>query len=203
MEKGMDAFFGALMKSYGTDGAMKLFQDFNNCIVSARSEIRQRRGDLSRNVPADPAALMKLVGESRLVRIVIVRVRPGRTAEYVEQLRTNNEALKKAGSRTPVSVTQAVNGQSGTVFYITTLLKSLADLDNPGPALRQAVGEDGYRQYIKTTQEVVLGTETIVNRFVPELSNPPEVTAAVAPDYWRPKPPMPAKPKTATEGKKQ
>ncbi|HEY2932823.1 MAG TPA: hypothetical protein VGK99_13855, partial [Acidobacteriota bacterium] len=60
---------------------------------------------------------------------------------------------------------------------------------------RQLLGEDGYQKYLKTVAESVLGTETIVSRFLPELSNAPEEIASAAPAFWNPKPPAPkAKP---------
>ena len=51
--------------------------------------------------------------------------------------------------------------------------------------------------------EVVAGTETVINHFLPELSNAPEEVAAVAPDYWKPKAMVAAnaKVKPATNGK--
>src|SRR6266496_1520568 len=55
IDKGMQGFFGAVSKAYGQAGTAKLFQDFNNCITSARGELRRRRADLSSNAPSDPA----------------------------------------------------------------------------------------------------------------------------------------------------
>src|SRR5882762_6993601 len=45
-EKGFDLFMGALAKPGGMAAAGKLFQDFNNTLLSSRSEIRRRRPDL-------------------------------------------------------------------------------------------------------------------------------------------------------------
>ena len=36
--------------------------------------------------------------------------------------------------------------------------------------------------------DIVLGIESIINRFVPELSNPPADIVAAAPNFWKPKP---------------
>src|SRR5437867_903925 len=43
IEKGFVSFMGALSKAYGQAAAGKIFQDFSNCIVSSRSELRRRR----------------------------------------------------------------------------------------------------------------------------------------------------------------
>src|SRR5713226_9605138 len=88
IEQGSGAFMGALNKAYGTDGASKILQDFNNCIVSSRGEVRRRRWDLSANAPADQSAMNKLLGEARWVRTTIVRVRPGQVVNFEDQART-------------------------------------------------------------------------------------------------------------------
>jgi hypothetical protein len=41
----------------------------------------------------------------------------------------------------------------------------------------------GYAKFLKTNAEAIAGIETVINHFLPELSNAPEVVAAVAPDY--------------------
>ena len=190
-----DAFFSALNKAYGPTGAAKVWQDGLNCVTSLRAEVRQRRQDLSWNVPSDTAALFKLVGESRWTRTILVRVRPGRTGDYVAQLRTIKTAFEKAGSRTPVSVSQSASGQQGTIFYLTALRSSLGGFDPTGPSLAQALGEEGFQKYQKAVQEIVFNTETYINRYLPELSNPPEEVVAASPDFWRPKPAPAAKAK--------
>lgn len=197
IDRGMGAFMGAINKAYGQAGAMNQFQQFNNCIVSSRGEIRRRRPDLSANPPKDAAALAKILGESRWVRTAIIRVRPGRAGDYVEQLRANKAAIERS-YQTPTFISQSVAGQQGTVFYITSLRSSLGGFDS-APNLQQALGAEGYQKYQKTIADTVLTTETIIQRFAPELSNPPEEVASVAPDFWRPKPPAP-KAKPATEG---
>lgn len=68
-----------------------------------------------------------------------------------------------------------------------------------GPTLPQALGTDGYQRYQKTVADTVLNTETIIYRFLPELSNPPEEVASASPDFWKPKPPAP-KAKPVTDG---
>jgi hypothetical protein len=193
IDRGMEKFMGALGKAYGQAGVMKLFQDFSNCVVSSRTEIRRRRSELSSNMP-DPAAFSKLLGESRWVRTLMVRVRPGRAGEYEAQIRTNKTAMEKS-SQTPTFVSQAVAGQQGTVFYLTSLRSSLGGFDS-APSLQQALGADGYQKYQKVASDTVLNTETIIYRFLPELSNPPEEVASASPDFWKPKPPPKAKPVT-------
>jgi hypothetical protein len=75
IDKGNDMFMSAVNKSLGKAAAEKLFQDFNDCIVGGRSELRVRRPDLSSKMPSDAQALNKMVGESRVLRTPTLRVR--------------------------------------------------------------------------------------------------------------------------------
>jgi hypothetical protein len=197
VEKAFESFMGSATKAFGPAGAAKLMQDFNSTLISSRGEMRRRRMDLSRNAPSDLAGINRLVGQSRWVRTTFVRIRPGRTTDYEAQLKVNNEALNRAGSKATVLVSQSSAGQQGTVFFASSLQSSLAGFDAAGPSLPQALGESGYQKYLQVVRDAVLGTESIISRFVPELSNPPDEIASVSPEFWRPKPPAvaPARPK--------
>jgi len=201
-EKGNDAFVAALNKAYGQGGAEKLSQDFNGTLSSSRVEFRRRRWDLSANVPADPAALLKLVGQSRWLRTAVVHVRPGHVLEVEPHLKELKAALEKANPPQVILVSQAVAGQSGTVFYVTAPEGSLGGFDRRTPT-PQLLGEEGYQRFLKIFAESVEGTETVINHFLPELSNPPAEVTAAAPDFWAPKPKMTAKPQEGETAKPQ
>jgi len=192
-EKAIDAFMGAITKAYpGT--ADKVLQEFNNTVISYRSEFRHRRWDLSANVPDDPAAYAKMVGESRWVRTARVRVKPGHTLEYEAQLLAIKAALERASDKPMVTISQAVAGQEGSVYYITWLKPSLSGFDG-GTSLRQMLGEDAFQSYLKAVADSVQGSETTIAHFLPELSNPPAEIVAASPDFWAPKPKVVPKPK--------
>lgn len=191
IEKGMNAFYAAMGKGLGPAGTQKVFEEFGSSTAGGRAEIRLRRWDLS--AAADPAGRAKIVGEARWLRTTIVHVKPGHALQFEELAKTAKAALESAKPPQTVFVSQAVAGQHGTVFYITSLQKSLADFDNVLP-LPQAMGADAFRNFQTQVAEHVNKTETVINRFLPELSNPPDEVAAVAPDFWRPKPvPAPAR----------
>ncbi len=198
VESAMGTFMGALQKSYGKAATDKIFQDLGQCTVSSRSEIRRRRWDLSSSAPSDPAALSHLIGESRWLRTTVVRVRPGEIAKFEELLKDMKAAREKATPPLTVLVSQAVAGQEGTVFYVTTLQSSLAGFDAI-PPVQQTLGEEGYAKFLKTNAEAVSGTETVIYRFLPELSNAPEQVASTAPDFWRPKSMVAANAKAAAK----
>jgi hypothetical protein len=200
IEKATGAFYQAMQKAYGKAGTDKAFQDFSQCVVSSRSEFRRRRWDLSSNAPADPAALAKMIGDARWLRTTAVHVRPGQVAAFEALLKDVKAAREKASPQATTLVSQAVAGQEGTVFYVTTLQNSLAGFDT-FPTIQQTLGEEGFAKYLKTVADVVTDTETMINRFLPDLSNAPEDVVAVAPDYWVPKAVVAAgaKAKTAKE----
>lgn len=186
VETAMGVFDHAMEKALGKAGAEKLERDFNQCIDSSRSEIRRRRWDLSSNAPSDAAAYAKLIGESRWLRTVTVHVKPGQVGAF-EALAKDIKTARDKSSSPAVLVSQAVAGQDGTVFYVTTLENSLARFDSL-PTNPQLLGDEGYQKFLKTNSEAVSGTETVINRFLPELSSAPEQVVAMAPDYWQPKP---------------
>jgi len=185
-DKGSELFNQALQKTYGKAAADKIEQDFEQCVASVRTEFRRRRWDLSSNAPADAAAMAKMLANTRFLRTATVHVKPGQVAAFEALLKDLKAAREKVSPPQTTLVSQAVAGQEGTVFYVTSLQTSMAGFDAI-PTVLQLLGEEGYAKYLKTSAEVVENTETVINRFLPELSNAPEDVVAAAPDYWRPK----------------
>jgi hypothetical protein len=196
VQKGFDLFMGALAKPAGKAAAEKMFQDFNNCTLSARSEMRRRRPDLGTNVPSNAADAAGVIGKARFLYMVTVRVRPGRALEYEDQMKMVRDARAKTGQKQTWLVSQSLVGLQGTSFYITRPLVALSDLDG-APVLSQVLG-NSFQQYQKGLAENTLSTEITIGRYLPELSNPPAEIAAVDPAFWTPKP-APAAKKAAAE----
>lgn len=186
VETAMGAFGQSLEKTYGKAASEKMEQDFNQCVLSSRSEMRRRRWDLSSNVPADLEAYGKLIAGSRWLRTAVVQVKPGQAPAFEALEKELKTARERSSPPQTVLISQAVAGQQGTVYYVTTLEPSLAALDTM-PSMEQLLGEDGYARFLKTSAEAFADTEIVISRFAPELSNPPEQIVALAPDYWRPK----------------
>ncbi len=191
-DQGSQMFEQALQKTYGKAAADKLGQDFGQCLASSRTELRRRRWDLSSNAPADAAAMAKMLANTRFLRTATVHIKPGQVAAFEALLKDLKAAREKVSPPQTTLVSQAVAGQEGTVFYVTSLQTSMAGFDAI-PTLLQLLGEEGYAKYLKTSAEVVEGSETVINHFLPELSNAPEEVVAAAPDYWRPKTTVAAK----------
>ena len=202
VEKSAAVFEGAVGKAYGEAGAGALWQQLNSTLESSRSEIRQRRWDLSYNPPADRAAYVQIIGKSRWVRSVIVRVRPGHVPEFETGMKEINAAAQKSNMPGMRWVSQVTAGGNPGTYHITRLVASLDELDQATPML-QMLGEEGYQRFQKMNAEAVAGVEYVLYRIVPELSNPPAEVVAVAPDFWSPKPKVAAasKPKSAEASK--
>jgi hypothetical protein len=189
-EAGTKAFFGALTEGLGKPGMQKLFDSFDATVESERAEFRRRRWDLSASVPADTAAYTQLVGQARYLRSVTVRLREGKALDFESQLKRNKSANERANPGVPMLVSQSAAGEPLGVFHITTLVNSMGDLDNIKPL--SAVLGDSYGRYLQFAAESVAGTEIMIGRFLPEISNPPEEIAAVDTKFWRPAPPAAA-----------
>jgi hypothetical protein len=186
IEKATGMFYESMEKTYGKAPAEKLLADFNQCLVSSRSEIRRRRWDLSSNAPTDPAGYAKMIAGSRWLRTTAVHVRPGQNNAFEAILKDLKVARDKASPPQIILVSQAVAGQEGTVYYVSTLQTSMAGFDAI-PTTQQLLGNEGYDKFLKASADAVVTAETSINRFLPEISNAPEEVAANAPDFWRPK----------------
>lgn len=199
-EAGLKAFEGALTESLGKPGMQKLFDQFDATVEIERTEFRHRRWDLSANVPADRGAYNQLIGSARYLRVVTIRLCPGKILEYESQLKTNKTAQELANPGVGMFVSQSVAGEPVGVFHIATLVKSLGDLDKVKPI--SEVLRTRYTAYQHFVAESVIGAEIMVGRFLPEISNPPEEIAAVDPKFWRPAPPAVAPAPAKAETKK-
>jgi len=200
IEEASQAFMAAMSKSHGQPGTEQIFREVDSCTESARSEVRRRRWELSANPPADAAALARMLGEARYVQTTMVLARPGQGLKVEEQLRAIKAASEKATLKVTTLVSQAVAGQTGTVYYISTLRKSLGEIDGT-PPLAQLLGEEGYAKFMKAASESVLTTESSISRIRPELSNPAATIVAAAPDFWSPKPALASKGAKEAAGK--
>jgi len=187
VEKSSAVLMGALGKAYGEAGALALFQQFDNTLESSRSEIRQRRWDLSYNPPADLAAYAQVIAKTRWLRTVIVRVRPGHEAEFEAELKEINAAAQKSNMAGMRWVSQVVAGGSPYTYHISRLMTSLDELDH-APSMRSMLGDEGLEKFQKANAEAVASVEYILYRIVPELSNVPDAITSLAPDFWNPKP---------------
>jgi hypothetical protein len=187
IDAGMESFLRALKESIGPRFESVL-HDMDSCIVSARGEIRRRRYDLSSGIPEDPDQYRKRIGEARYIRTTSIRIRPGTESQFEELARTVAKVTMQREPERMVSVTQAVAGQPGTVYYVTDFQAKLGGFEPNPQSLRAALGAEAYGQLEKRVGESVLATETTIAKFLPELSNPPDATVNASAAFWKPEP---------------
>jgi hypothetical protein len=164
----------------------KMMMDVGPTAVSTRAVLRARRWDLSINTPKDDAAYSQVVGNARFLRILEVRVKPGHASHFEELVKQAKMAYENDGSNWSFFVSQAVAGEPGGTYYISTLQPSMAGFDS-APNLRKLMGDDAFMKWEKESADAVEFSITTIYRFLPELSNPAKEVADVAPDFWHPK----------------
>src|SRR5258706_9028012 len=145
VDKTMEAEMAAANKAFGKEAAQKMEQDFMNCLVWSRSELRRRRWDLSRKAPADPGAYAKLIGESRLLRTTAVHIRSGHVPDFEALMKDVKETAEKNPDTQPVLVSQVLEAGKGAIFYVSTLRSSMGGFDH-NPTTREILGEEGDRK---------------------------------------------------------
>jgi hypothetical protein len=186
IDTGNDTFVAAMSKAFGKEAAQKMEQDFNNCVVWSRTELRHRRWDLSRKPPQDAEAYAKLIGESRLLRTTAVHIRPGHVPEFEALMKEVKEVGEKNSSTAPVFVSQVIEGGKGPTFYLSTLRTSMGGFDH-NPTTKEVLGDEGFKKLQQVVADTYEATESTLFRFNAELSNPPEEIAKVAADFWHPR----------------
>lgn len=96
----------------------------------------------------------------------------------------------------------------GTV-YIFTPRASLADLDvamGTGKQFEEALGPDGQKKWAELIAATIASDNSMLVRFSPEMSYPPEAWVKADPGFWKPKAaaaPKPAAPAAAPDKKKE
>src|SRR2546427_498234 len=123
---------------------------------------------------------------------------PGDRVTFVSTRHSYGDIEKAQGAF--FEALQKTYGKAATDFYVPSLQNSLAGFDAI-PTTQQLWGDEGYQKFLKTNAEAVSNSETMINRFLADASNPPEEIAGVAPDFWTPKPAAAMNAK-ATTGKK-
>jgi hypothetical protein len=182
IETASKAFHDALDKGY-PGGYQKFDSDVDNTVVSLRSEVRRRLPRLSYNAPADAAATDSLIGQSRWIRTITVRVRPGQERNFETIIRQVNDSAQRSNQPATLLVSEADSGARGTVFYISRPLKGLADLDG-GISLARMLGDAGYESFLQGIGNTTENIETAIYRFVPALSNPPDDVVSAGNSFW-------------------
>ena len=186
VDKASSVFMGAVEKTLGHPGTENLFETLASYAADSRNLLLRQRPDLSANFPSDAAGRARVIGNTRCVRLARIVVKIGMAPRYEELAKQVKTAAEKDPS-VRRWVSQSVAGERPGVYYVAVLQNSMADFDN-APELSKLMGNEAYMNLQKAASDVIETEDISLNRFVPELSNPPADTLSVAPDFWRPKP---------------
>lgn len=184
--QGTKLFDEALTRAAGSEAArQKLGNDYDTLLDAQHDAIYRQRWDLSSNVPGTLPEVYKIVGQSRFLRLTVIRTRPGKAREFEADYRMTKDARERVNPGIPFVVSQSALGEQTGVYRITTFLKSLDEMDQVKPI--EEVRADSYAAWERANADAVISVQLSVARFVPEISNPPDEIAAADPSFWRPK----------------
>ena len=156
-------------------------------LQSQRTIIAVRRDDLSYH--ANRIDLSK----ARFLRVLEVRLHPGREGEFAEAFQKLSAAYEKIDSDLPWVVYQVNVGTPSPTFFAFVPMKTLAqndDLLNIREKLREAEGEAAERMQ-QIAREAYAQTESNLYAISPEKSHVSKEFAAGNPEFWTPKPQRP------------
>lgn len=137
------------------------------------------------------------LAKARYFRVVRTAVRVGRGVEYREANKMLLAAFAKSGVKPGFAMFSVVGGYGGPTFLAITPFTSLAVLDDGpanGKAIRDAMGDEGYKAYVKLLTDSVAQTETLLFSVSSKMSYPPQAWIDAEPGFWKSAKPA-AKPK--------
>ena len=162
----------------------RLQTQINGALTSQRTVIAVRREDLSYR--ANRIDLSK----ARFMRVLEVRLHPGRESEFAEAFQKLSAAYEKTESDLPWVVYQVNLGMPSPTFLVFVPMKAVRqndDLLNRRESLRAAEGEAAERMQ-QIAREAYASTESNLYSIQPEESHVTKEFAAGDPEFWTPKP---------------
>jgi len=162
-----------------------LQEELRSMETKERTLIAVRRNDIS----YQPSSID--VSKARFMRILEVRLLPGREAEFAEAFRTLRNAYAKIKADTPWVVYQVNVGASSPTFLAFVPLRTLKQNDDLlawRPLLREAEGEVAAKRMDDIAKEAYASTESNLYAIRPDLSHVFKEFAEGDPQFWTPKP---------------
>src|SRR5262249_46855409 len=175
----------------------RLQAQINAALVSQRTVIAVRRDDLSYR--ANRIDLSK----ARFLRVLEVRLHPGRENDFAEAFQKLSAAYEKTESDLPWVVYQVNVGMPSPAFFAFVPMKSLAqndDLLDLRGRLPEAEGDAAERMQL-ISREAYASTESNLYAISPEKSHVSKEFAAGDPEFWTPKSQPLMKPAARKSGK--
>jgi len=191
------AVFGQLFAAHPELARMQ--EEIEALVLSERTTIAVRRDDLGYR-----ASTIDL-SKARFLRMLDVRLHPGREGDFVEAFKVLSAAYEKIASDTPWVVYQINVGLPSPAFLILLPMSALRqndDLLDRAQSLREAEGQVGFQRMQQIAREAYASTESALYVISPEMSHVSKEFAAADPAFWTPKSsanPIATKPKTSAE----
>jgi hypothetical protein len=183
-----DAYAG-WQQIYGTHPELaQMQQEIRELQTSERTIIAVRRSDLS--YQASNIDLSK----ARFMRVLEVRLLPGRESEFTEAFKTLRAAYAKIKADTPWVVYQVNVGMRSPTFLAFVPMRELKQNDDLlawRPLLREVEGETAAKRMDEIAKEAYASTESNLYAVRPDLSHVSKEFAEGDPDFWVPKPAAP------------
>jgi hypothetical protein len=163
----------------------RLQDEIRALVAGERTVIAVRRDDVGYR--ADSIDLSK----ARILRVLEVRLHPGRESDFVEAFKMLAAAYQKINSDTPWVVYQVNAGMPSPAFLVFVPMKALRQNDDllaRGQSLQGAEGEAGVERMQEVAREAYNSTESNLYAISPEMSHVSREFAAGDPVFWSPKP---------------
>jgi hypothetical protein len=174
----------------------RMQSELDTLVSSERTIIAVRRDDLGYH----PQAID--FSKARFVRVLEVRVFPGRASDFAESLRILADAYEKINADTPWVVYQVNAGMPSPAFLVFLPMRALAkndDLLEWRRPLREAEGEEAAQHMEQIARDAYAGTESNLYVISPEMSHVSREFAEGDPGFWSPKASAAAKPAARKE----
>ena len=162
-----------------------LQQKIQALVASEQDVIAVRRDDVGYR--ANSIDLSK----ARILRVLEVRLHPGRENDFIEAFTTLGAAYEKINSDTPWVVYQVNAGMPSPAFLVFVPMKALRQNDDllaRQTSLREAEGETGVARMQQIAREAYVSTESNLYAVSPQMSHVSKEFVAGDPEFWTLKP---------------
>jgi hypothetical protein len=135
------------------------------------------------------------LAQARYFRVTRTAVRVGRSLEFRESNKILREAFEKSGIKTGFAMFSVVGGYGGPTYLAMTPMKTLAEMDEMpagGKSIRDAMGEETFKTYLKLLSESVAQSENLLFSVNSKMSYPPQAWIDSEPGFWKPAAPAKA-----------
>ncbi len=171
----------------GPSEVARLQEEIRALVASERAVIAVRRDDIGYR--ANSIDLSK----ARIVRMLEVRLYPGRENDFVEAFKVLAAAYEKINSDTPWVVYQVNAGMPSPAFLVFVPMKALRQNDDllaRRKSLQEAEGETGVERMQQIARDSYAATESNIYAISPERSHVSREFAAGDPEFWSPARPV-------------